>query len=135
MTVRTWIGFLAALALATAAPALAFTMAETGAAMGTADALGASSGLSASHARDVIMKRLKDAKGGVNVDPDRKQAGGFGAPCGTHASSSGPAKNWKRASEAPLHARTTVAWKNATTVTNRATRIAWAKATDPSRCH
>lgn len=141
MTARTRIGLVAVggvvLAVAMSAPAGAFTLAETGAALGTADRLAASNGMNASRTRGVVQRRLAGirAGGGIDLAP---YPGGFGrggsGPCGRPSSARTPSKNWKRAGDPGARMRLTATWKHGGAAPIRMTRVAWVRGADPSRC-
>jgi hypothetical protein len=116
--------------LAASVPAGAFTLTETSAALGTANGLAASNGVNAAYTRGVVQRRLAGIRPGAGIPAE---PGGFGS-CGRGSSSHAPAKNWKRANDTAGRVRVTASWKRASVPSARMTRIAWAKASDPSRC-
>jgi hypothetical protein len=111
-------------------PAAAFTLSETSAALGTANGLAASSGVNAGYARGVVQRRLAGIRPGGGLGA--AEPGGFGS-CG-RGSGRTPAKNWRRSSDAGGRLRMNAAWKRASMPGTRGTRVAWARASDPSRC-
>jgi hypothetical protein len=116
---------------AASVPAGAYTLSETGAALGTASGLAASNGISAGYTRGVVGRRLGGIRAGAGLEVG--EPGGFGA-CGRGGSARTPAKNWRRAGDAGARVRMNASWKRAATPGTRTTRVAWARASDPSRC-
>jgi hypothetical protein len=111
--------------VAASVPARAFTLSETSAALGTANGLAAANGISGARTRGIVQRRL----GGLGT----AAPGGFSA-CGRGASARTPAKNWRRPSDAGARLRMSAAWKRGGLASARATRAAWSRASDPSRC-
>jgi hypothetical protein len=117
---------------AAAAPARAFTLSETSAALGTANGLAASNGISGARTRGLVERRLGGIRTGTGLDVDAP-ARGFGS-CGRASSALTPAKNWRRAGDPGARMRMTATWKRGGTPATRVSRVAWSRASDPSRC-
>lgn len=122
----------AVLVVAASTPVRAFTLTETGAALGTANSLAASNGVSGAHTRGVVQRRLSGIGVGRGLNLGGP-AGGFGS-CGRRSSARTPSKSWKRAAGPAARLRITAAWKRGGMPPARTSRIAWARGADPSRC-